>query len=48
MKTKILKTEQDYNKACECIYALMHSSGNSIEPDSPEGEEMELYSRPRL
>jgi len=44
MKTKILKTEQEYNEACERIYELIHSSENSIEPDSPEGEEMELLS----
>jgi len=44
MKTKILKTELEYNEACERIYELIHSSENSIEPDSPEGEEMELLS----
>jgi len=44
MKTKILKTEQECNEACERIYELIHSSENSIEPDSPEGEEMELLS----
>jgi len=44
MKTKILKTEQEYNEACERIYKLIHSSENSIEPDSAEGEEMELLS----
>ncbi|MDF1570695.1 MAG: helix-turn-helix domain-containing protein [Bacteroidales bacterium] len=44
MKTKILKTEQDYNAACELIYKLMHSTENSIEPDSPEGEEIEILS----
>ena len=44
MKTKILKTEQEYNEACERIYELIHSSENSIEPDSQEGEEMELLS----
>ena len=44
MKTKILKTEQEYNAACERIYKLMHSAGNPIEPDSPEGEEIEILS----
>jgi HTH-type transcriptional regulator / antitoxin HigA len=44
MKTKILKTEQEYNEACERIYSLMNSSEVAIEPDSPEGEEMELLS----
>ena len=42
MKTKILKTEQEYNEACERIYKLINSSDKSIEPDSPEGEELEL------
>ncbi len=44
MKTKILKTEQEYNAACERIYSLIHSSENPIEPNSSEGEEMELLS----
>ncbi|NVO11484.1 MAG: helix-turn-helix domain-containing protein [Bacteroidales bacterium] len=44
MKTKILKTEREYNTACERIYSLIHSSENPIEPNSPEGEEMELLS----
>lgn len=44
MKTKILKTEQEYNDACERIYALINSTENPIEPDTPEGEELELLS----
>lgn len=44
MKTKILKTEQEYNDACERIYTLINSNENAIETDSPEGEEMELLS----
>ena len=44
MKTKILKTEQEYNEACNRIHSLMLSSETAIEPDSPEGEEMELLS----
>jgi len=44
MKTKILKTEQEYNIACERIYKLINSSENAMEPDSPEGEEIELLS----
>jgi len=44
MKTKILKTEQEYNEACERIYSLINSSENAIEPDSTEGEEIELLS----
>lgn len=44
MRTKILKTEQEYNEACERIYNLMHSSDTAIEPDCPEGDEIELLS----
>jgi len=44
MKTKILKSEQEYSEACERIYLLINSSENAIEPNSPEGEEMELLS----
>lgn len=44
MKTKILKTEQEYNEACKRIYSLINSSETPIEPNSPEGEEMELLS----
>lgn len=44
MKTKILKTEQEYNEACKRIYSLINSTNNPILPDSPEGEELELLS----
>ncbi len=44
MKTKILKTEQEYNEACERIYFLINSVENAIEPNSPEGEEIEILS----
>ena len=44
MKAKILKTEQEYNDACERIYSLMHSTEKEITPDSPEGEDIELLS----
>ena len=44
MKTKILKTEKEYNEACKKIYDLINSSENFIEPNSPEGEEIELLS----
>lgn len=44
MKTKILKTEQDYNEACERIYKLINSTEKSVEPHTAEGEEMELLS----
>jgi len=44
MRAKILKTEQEYIEACERIYRLINSSEKSIEPDSLEGEEIELLS----
>ncbi|TVQ08622.1 MAG: helix-turn-helix domain-containing protein [Bacteroidetes bacterium] len=44
MKAKILKSEQEYNQACDRIYKLMNSSKNAIKPESPEGEEIELLS----
>lgn len=44
MKTKILKTEKEYNEACERAYQLMHASEQPVEPNSPEGEELELLS----
>lgn len=44
MKTKILKTEQEYNEACERIYMLINSTEKAIEPISEEGEELELLS----
>ena len=44
MKNKILKTEQEFNEACERIYSLINGNENAIEPESPEGEELELLS----
>jgi HTH-type transcriptional regulator/antitoxin HigA len=44
MKTKILKTEEEYNTACERVYELIHTTENAIEPKSPKGEELELLS----
>lgn len=44
MKTKILKTEQEYSEACERIYSIINSSEKLIEPDSSQGEELELLS----
>ena len=44
MKTKILKTEQEYNQASERIYSLINSMDTAIEPDSSKGEEIELLS----
>jgi len=44
MRTKVLKTEQEYNGACERIYHLINSTDNLIEPQSSKGEEIELLS----
>lgn len=44
MGIKILKTEKEYNEACERIYAMIHVTEKAIDPDSPEGEELELLS----
>jgi len=44
MKTKILKTEQEYNEACEKIYNIINSTEKAIEPNSSRGEELELLS----
>lgn len=44
MNAKILKTEQEYNEACERIYRLINSSDKTIESGSLEGEEIELLS----
>jgi len=44
MKTKIIKTEQEYNEVCNRIYNLIHSTDEPLKPDSPEGEELELLS----
>jgi HTH-type transcriptional regulator/antitoxin HigA len=44
MKTKLLKSEQEYDAACKRIYVLIHKSEVAIDPDSPEGEEVELLS----
>ncbi len=44
MKNKILKTEQEYNEACERIYTLISGNENAVEPESLEGEELELLS----
>ncbi len=44
MKSKVIKTGKEYDEACERIYELMHSSNSPVEPDSKEGEELELLS----
>lgn len=42
MIKRILETE--YNEAYDRIYNLINRSENAIDPDSPEGEEIELLS----
>ena len=44
MITKILKTEKEYDEVCERIYKLINESEKPVEPDSSEGEELELLS----
>ncbi|MEP7268983.1 MAG: helix-turn-helix domain-containing protein [Saprospiraceae bacterium] len=44
MKAKIIKTKEDYDKACERIYFLIHSTYKLIAPNSEKGEELELLS----
>jgi HTH-type transcriptional regulator / antitoxin HigA len=44
MKIKILKSKEDYDNACARIYSLIQSTEKAIEPESPEGEELELLS----
>ncbi len=44
MKTKIIKTEQEYDEACYRIYNIINSTEKYIDADSREGEELELLS----
>lgn len=44
MKTKILKTKEDYNLACERVFSLINSTAKPIDQESKEGEELELLS----
>ena len=44
MKNRVIKTEKDYDKACERIYYLINSYSDAIDPNSPEGEEIEFLS----
>jgi len=39
---RIIKTEKEYNEACARIYSLINSYAEPIEPNSQEGEELEL------
>lgn len=44
MKTKIIKTEEECNLACERIYSLINSTSEAIESESKESEELEFLS----
>ena len=44
IKFNLLKTEQQYNDACERIYRIINSTDDLIEPQSSKGEEIELLS----
>ncbi len=44
MRTKVLKIEGDYIWACERVFTLINSDKNPIDPESKEGEEIELLS----
>ena len=44
MKARIIKSEEEYNEACQRIYELISNSEEPLEPNSREGEELELLS----
>ena len=44
MKPKIIKTELEYDKACERIYNIINSSKDPIQPSTVEGDELEILS----
>ena len=44
MKKRLIKTEQEYNQACEKVYEIIHSTENQIDPNSKKGEELEHIS----
>ncbi|WP_372946876.1 type II toxin-antitoxin system HigA family antitoxin [Mariniphaga sp.] len=44
MKIKVLKTEKEYNEACKRVYSIINSKSELIEPESSEGQELELLS----
>jgi len=44
MNLKVIKTEKEYKAAVRRIYELIHSETDLMEPDSSEGEELELLS----
>lgn len=44
METKVLKTAAEYEEACDTIYRLIHASEEAMQPESKEGEQLELLS----
>lgn len=44
METKILKSDEEYDIACERIYSLINSTDQAIDPNSSDGEEVDLLS----
>jgi len=44
MKIRMIRTESDYEEACNRIYELIHSSDDPVEPNTSEGDELELLS----
>ena len=44
MKTKIIKTQQEYNEVCARIYTLINGTESLIDSNSSEGEELALLS----
>ena len=42
MKNSIIRTEQEYQQACDKLYSLINSSDHAVEPDSLRGKEMQL------
>jgi HTH-type transcriptional regulator/antitoxin HigA len=44
MNLKVIKTEKEYKAATERIYALINSETDQIDPDTSNGDELELLS----
>jgi len=42
MEIRVIRTESQYEEACQTFYNLMHSSEEPIDPDTEIGETMEL------
>ena len=44
MKNRIIKTNEEYDTACERVYEIIQSTDKQILPNTKEGEELELLS----